>query len=237
MNHVSRLAAAAAVILAFAGSALAGPVSNFETALRGAYADYRAALFQTNVNKPEAATDALAAFRQKWSALIAANPEAPPQYADDPAYAATLAKVSAIADAATAEVASGKLPQAHDTLEAIRDEIGGLHVRNGIVGVSDRMNAYHVRMEAVLTADYGGFDAAGLRRLGEDAAVLAYLAADIAAHPPAEAIDPAWQSLLAGMVDSVTGLSTAAHGGDPAAAKAALGHIKAPYSKLFLKFG
>mgnify|MGYP001036458610 CR=1 FL=1 len=63
------------------------------------------------------------------------------------------------------------------------------------------------------------------------------LAADIAAHPPAESGDPAWQSLLASMVDSVTALSTAAHGGDPAAAKAALGHIKAPYSKLFLKFG
>jgi hypothetical protein len=237
MTHVSRLSAAAAVILAFAGSALAGPVSDFETALRSAYADYRAALFQTNVDKPEAASDTLGAFRHKWSALVAANPEPPPQYADDPAYAATLAKVSTIADTAAAEIASGKLTQAHDTLEAIRDEIGGLHVRNGIVGISDRMNAYHARMEAVLTADYGAFDAAGLRRLGEDAAVLAYLAADIAAHPPAEATDPAWHSLLAGMIDSVTALSSAAHGGDPAAAKAALGHLKAPYSKLYLKFG
>ena len=45
----------AALTLAFIGSAGAGPVAEFETALRGAYADYRAALFQTNAGQPQAA--------------------------------------------------------------------------------------------------------------------------------------------------------------------------------------
>ena len=205
--------------------------------MRGAYADYRGALFQTNANKPEAAVQAVAAFQQKWSALSAANTAAPPHYADDPAYAATLAKVAAITDTAAQEVAAGDLPKAHETLEAIRFEIGGLHERNGIVGFSDRMNAYHAKMEDVLGKDYGGFDAAGLGTLGEDAAVLAYLAADISAHPPVEASDAAYKPLLDGMVDSVTKLSQAARAGDAAAAKAALGNLKVPYSKLFLKFG
>ena len=237
MTPFARLAAAAALTLAFVSGASAGPVADFETAMRGAYADYRVALFQTNTNKPEAASQAIAAFQQKWSALSAANSAAPPHYADDPAYAATLAKVATITDRAAAEVAAGKLPEAHATLEAIRFEIGGLHERNGIVGFSDRMNAYHAKMEDVFAKDYSGFDAAGLATLGEDTAVLAYLAADISAHPPAEAADPAYGKLLDSMTDSVTALTNAARAGDAAAAKAALGNLKVPYSKLFLKFG
>lgn len=237
MSPLSRLAAAAALVLAFVGSASAGPVAEFETALRAAYADYRAALFQTNAGQPQAAVKAVDAFRRKWTALVAANPAAPPQYADDPAYAATLAKVAATADIAAGEVAAGELPKAHETLEAIRFQIGGLHERNGIVGFSDRMNAYHAKMEEVLGKDYGGFDAAGLGALREDAAVLTWLAADISAHPPAEASDPAYGKLLDSLVDSVTRLSAAARSGDVAAAKSALGSLKAPYSKLFLKFG
>ena len=99
------------------------------------------------------------------------------------------------------------------------------------------MNAYHAKMEDVLGKDYSGFDAAGLGALSEDAAVLAWLAADIKAHPPAEAADPAYGKLLDGMTDSVTALANAARSGDAAAAKSALGNLKAPYSKLFLKFG
>ncbi len=237
MNPFTRLASAAALTVVLIGSANAGPVADFETAMRGAYADYRAALFTTNAGKPEAAVKAVAAFQQKWSALAAANAAAPPQYADDPAYAETLAKVASITGKAAVEVAAGKLTEAHETLEAIRFQIGGLHERNGIVGFSDRMNAYHAKMEEVLGKDYSGFDAAGLGALREDAAVLAYLAAGIKAHPPAEASDPAFGKLLDGMTDSVTRLANAARSGDPAATKSALGGLKVPYSKLFLKFG
>ncbi len=238
MTPLSRLAgAAAALTLVFIGSAYAGPVADFETAMRSAYADYRGALFQTNAGKPDAAVQAVAAFKEKWAALGAANSSAPPQYADDPDYAATLAKVASITDKAAAEVAAGKLPEAHETLEAIRFEVGGLHERNGIIGFSDRMNAYHAKMEELLGKDYSGFDAAGLGSLREDAAVLAYLAADIKTHPPVEATDPAYGKLLDGMTDSVTALETAARNGDAAAAKAALDNLKVPYSKLFLKFG
>ena len=237
MKPFSQLIGAAALSLAFMGVANAGPVSDFEVAMRGAYGDYRAALFQTNAAKPEAAAQAVNAFKQKWAALAAANTIAPPQYADDPAYAETLAKVAAITDKAATEVAASELPKAHETLETIRFEVGGLHERNGIVGFSDRMNAYHAKMEDVLGKDYSGFDAAGLGALGEDAAVLAFLAADIKAHPPAEAADPAYGKLLDGMTDSVTALANAAHTGDATAAKTALGNLKVPYSKLFLKFG
>ncbi len=43
----------------------------------------------------------------------------------------------------------------------------------------DRIDAYHARMEQVLTCDCQGFDATGLATLREDAAVIA----GIIAHP------------------------------------------------------
>jgi len=225
------------VSLMLVGAATAGSVADFEKAMRGAYSDYRLALFQTNTGNRDAAAKAVESFRQKWTALIAANAEAPPQYADDPTFGSTLAEVATIADSAAAQVADGKLAEAHGTLEAIRDQIGSLHERNGIIAFSDRMNAYHAKMEEILVGDYDGFSSAGLGDLREDAAVLVYLSNDIAAHPPAESADPAYEALLKGVSDSVATLLVGVRSSDAAAVKQAINGLKVPYSKFFLKFG
>ncbi|MCB1487507.1 MAG: hypothetical protein KDJ88_08620 [Bauldia sp.] len=230
------LAMSAAVT--FGSMAIAGPVQDFEKDMRAAYGDYRGALFFTNANKPEQAAKAVADFEQKWDALAADYAAAPPHYADDPAYKETLAKVSEIAKTAAGEVADGKLPAAHETLEAIRDQIGGLHMRNGVISFSDRMNAYHAEMEHVLGRDYGNLDAVGMAALVGDAAVLHYLAMQIADHPPADATDnPAFEAAMKPFMASVEALQTAVQSGDAAAAKKAIGGLKPPYSKLFLQFG
>ncbi|MEQ8696814.1 MAG: hypothetical protein RLT05_09690 [Bauldia litoralis] len=238
MKPLLRLLTVPAVFVGLAAVAHAGPVGDFEGNLRAAYADYRSALFFTNTSDPDKASSAIDGFQEKWSALANDNAGAPPQYADDPDYAATLAAVAGIADTAAGEVAAGKLGEAHETLEAIRDQIGHLHERNGIVTFSDRMNAYHAEMERVLGSDYGTFDAEALGRLREDAAILAYLADDIVAHPPAGApADPAFVAALKPFEASVMALRQAARSGDAAAARKAVGGLKGPYSKLFLKFG
>ena len=238
MNAFSRLAGAAALTFVLVGSANAGPVADFETAMRGAYADYRAALFQTNANKPEAAAQAVDAFQQKWAALAAANAAAPPQYADDPAYAATLAKVAAIADTRRGRGRRRQAAEAHETLEAIRFEIGGLHERNGIVGFSDRMNAYHAKMEDVLGQ--------GLQRLrrGGPRRARARTPRCLPTSPPTsrrtrrwKPTDPAYATLLDGMTDSVASSPGRGPQRRPGRGQGALGGLKVPYSKLFLKFG
>jgi len=215
----------------------AGPVADFEASLRQAYGEYRVALFATNSGDAEKSKAAIKGFEAKWTELAEANMTPPPQYADDPAYKATLEKVGEILGEAGAQAGEGQLTEAHETLEAIRDQIGSLHERNGIVGFSDRMNAYHARMEEILARDYGGFDEAGMGMLREDAAVLSYLAEQIADHPPAEASDPAYGPLLAAMRDSATALEEAARDGNSDDAAKAVSGLKVPYSKLFLKFG
>lgn len=216
---------------------IAGPVLDSETQLRAAYADYRAALFQSSAGNGEATTGALDSLDEKWEALAqqwAASP--PPQYADDGKLAETLTRVDQMIEAAKEEAANGDLAKVHEALEAIRGEVGDLHGRNGIIGFSDRMNAYHAEMEKVLEAAAEGkvSDPALMR---DAAAVLVYLAADVAAHPAPEAADPAYAPLVDAMTKSAQALHDAVAAGDAAAMKSAISALKPAYAKLFVKFG
>jgi hypothetical protein len=216
--------------------ALAGPVQDGEAQLRATYADYRIALFQSSAGNAEATTKALQTLGENWGALTqkwTSGP--PPQYADDAQLPETLEQVRTVISNATEAAGQGDLPKAHTTLEAIRSEIGDLHGRNGLIGFSDRMNAYHAEMEKVL--DSASDDAAGSADMPGAAAVLAFLAAEIAAHPAPEANDPAYAPLVDALLGSVNALQSAAESGDAAAVKAAIAGLKPAYSKLFVKFG
>lgn len=229
---------AAALVVTPVVPALAGPVAEFETALRTAYADYRAALFHSNTKNAEGTTKAIVAFEEKWTALSTKYASPPPQYADDPQWTETLAKVKFILDHAEAVATKGDLAEAHEVLEEIRDVIEDLHLRNGIIGFSERMNAFHHEMEHVLTKKYDGFSAAGLGELREDIAVLSYLAGELKKFPPVDAANtPDFAGGLQALIDSVDAVRAAARAGDAEKTKAALAKVKPAYAKLFLKFG
>jgi len=228
--------AATAALIWFPVLGQAGPYTDFEADLRDAYGDYRTALFQSNAGNVGATTKALTSLSEEWASLESrwgANP--PPQYENDPAFSDTLKAINALVAAARSNAGKGDLTTTHEELEGIRERVGDLHLRNGLYTFSDRMNAYHAEMEKALAA---GVPVDGdLTPLVEEAAVLRYLAEDIDAHPAPEASDPAYASLVDGLVKSVAAVQSAAGSGDPAAAKAAMGNLKAPYAKLFAKFG
>ena len=228
--------AALAAVLGTAAPSLAGPVAEFETALRVAYADYRTALFHSNTKNAEGTARAIAAFETKWSALSIKYASPPPQYVDDPKWSETLAKVKFILDHAEV-VAAKDLLEAHEMLEQIRDVIGDLHARNGMVGFSDRMNAFHTAMEHMLQDKFDGFSGAGFGALREQAAVLAYLANELDRFPPPEAGEADYAPTLKALQQAVADIQAAARTNNVAAAKAALAKIKPAYAKLFLNFG
>jgi hypothetical protein len=237
MKTLKLLTSGAILASLFSAGAFAGEVSDFEHKMRDSYSFYRSALFYTNAAKPDDAARAMVSFRQTFAPLLATKASPPAHYADDAQYAATLASVDAIAGKATEEIAAGKLTEAHETLEAIRDQIGHLHERNGIIGFSDRMNAYHAEMEAVLGMAPKATPQ-DLPTISARIAVLSYLAGELTRLPPAEAAsDPAFKALAGDVRQSLDKVSAALATADLAAVKAALGGLKAPYSKLFLKFG
>lgn len=83
----------------------------------------------------------------------ATNP--PPQYEDDGGFANTLKAVETLTAEAQGKVngckvEGGNLAKAHEALEGVRAQFGALHLRNGLHGFSDRMNACQARMVEVL---------------------------------------------------------------------------------------
>lgn len=239
MRRIATLVLALALALVFAtGPALAGPIAEFDAELAAAYADYRAALFQTNRKDKAATLAALGSFRARWDALKSRWADrAPPHFSEDGRWPVTLDAIGAVAATAAGQAEAGELPKAHDTLEQIREQVADLHRRNGVVRFSDRMNAYHEMMERAL----GHADpttAEGRRVVGEHAAVLAYLTDMLArGAPEAYRANPEFQTLLIGLGASVEALRGAVASDDAAAVRRALDGLKPPYSKFFLKFG
>jgi hypothetical protein len=228
----------AAALLLAAVPAMAGAIADFDNALNAAYADYRQALYLTNQKNADGTMKAITAFETKWAALNAAHAKAPPpQYVDDAKFAGVLAEVAEINQRAKRLAAEGKLAESHEVLEAIRDEIGNLRLRNGLMTFSDRTNAYHAQMETMVAKAYEGFSAAGLADLREDVAVLSYMADDMKRHPSPQAASPEFGTLLQSLLESVAAVQTAARSGDGVAAKAALPRLKPTFSRLFAKFG
>lgn len=237
-----RIFSAAIIALSFLGiatasGAMAGTYADFERALTAAYAPYRAALMQTN-QKDKAGTErSLAAFEAAWTKLMESYRAAPPpQYADDPHWQQTAAAIDQIISSAKSETAKGDLAKAHDVLEAVRDRLGELRARNGVITFSDRVDAYHERMEHILMAKYAG--AEGSATLREDAAVLVHLSGLVERYVPAGLKDNAeFRESIAAMMASANALLNAARIGDAAAIEKALKGLKPAYARLFVKFG
>ncbi|MGL4636130.1 MAG: hypothetical protein ACRCWF_09125 [Beijerinckiaceae bacterium] len=224
---------ATAALLIISSPVLAGPFRDAESEIAAAYADYRTALFQTNQNNRAATEAALSSFRTKWSAMaLKWKSTPPPQYADDVAFESTIETVTKLADEATALASSGNLSKSHDVLEGIRDALGTLRARNGIVSISDRMNAYHAHMEHVLEHKYDT-----LAELSDDVAILSYLAAEIGANRPQNVDSSSFDQALRAVTTSIATLKAAVRSGDPAAADGARRGLKGPYSRMFIRFG
>lgn len=234
---------ATALALALALALLATPAWAADAvtdALQAAYVPYRAALFKTNAKAQADSEQAVADARAQFRALGERYADKPPApYDRDPEFAATLKKVDQVLAQADAQIKAGNLAQGHETLEDVRDLLGELRRRNGVVVFSDHMNAYHQEMEHV----FGGGAATlakpgGMLSLAGQAAVLDYLAKRLKSEAPAAlARDAEFTSLVGAVQASVNVLRAAIERQDEAAVREAIAKIKSPYSRLFIKFG
>lgn len=209
-------------------------------AVQAAYAPYRVALFSTNGKSQPDAKAAISQAQQAWKGVVDSYGKQPPApYDRDTEFAASLAQVKAVYDKAAAEIEAGKLPEAHETLEKARDVLAELRKRNGVVVFSDLMNAYHAEMELLLDAGPKLLGASqGVVQLTAQAGVMDYLVRQLRSKAPASLLQSAeFNTLLQAVESSVAAFKAAAMAQDPAALKDAMGKVKAPYSKLFLKFG
>lgn len=231
MKSLSRWTLAAAV-------ACASPVwaaDAFTDAVQATYPAYRSVLFKTNSATQEECRQALAQAQSAWQQVagrFAAG--APTPYDRDTQTSATLREVAAVYAQAGAEIERNQLKEAHETLEKVRDLLAAMRQRNQVVVFSDHMNAYHEQMEHVLTAGPGLLGGSGtsgsLTALALEGRLSSQADAGLRANPE-------FNTLLKAVQQSVADLRAAVLAQDAAAAKAALGKVKGPYSRLFLRFG
>lgn len=209
-------------------------------AMRSAYVPYRAALFRTNSKAQVESEQAIAQAQQAWTAIsdrFGARPPAP--YDRDPKFAESLAEVAAVYERAAQQIRDKGLAQAHETLEQARDLMADLRRRNDVVVYSDHMNAYHAEMETVLGKGAQTLASPqGALLMMERVGTLGYLARRLRTEAPATLLrDAEFAPLLEGVEASVAALRSAVLRQDAEAARAAIGKLKGPYSRLFLKFG
>lgn len=232
---------ASLVVFTLAMAPLPGRAADAVTdAMQAAYAPYRVALFRTNSKAQAESEQAIAAARGQWRALTerhGAKPGAP--YDRDTAFAATLKQVDEVYARAEAQIGARQLPEAHETLEKARDLLSDLRRRNNVVVFSDHMNAYHEQMEHVLLDGVKGLaQPGGLLEVSALAGTLDYLARRLRSEAPATlAQDGEFKSLTDAVLASVSALRAAVARQDEAAVREAIGKLKGPYSRLFLKFG
>ena len=234
---MNKLFIASALVLALSGAYAADP---FTDAAEKAYAPYRAALFKTNSNSQAEAQEAIDKAQASWQAIVARfSGKAPAPYDRDAGFAKSLTDVAQVYDVAAAQIGKGELKTAHETLEQARDILADLRHRNQVVVLSDHMNAYHSVMEELLEQGEKTLAAPdGRQKLIEELGTLAYLAGKLSTEASKDlAGNPEFVALNKALQQSVADLRAALYRGDDAAVKAALGKLKAPYSKLFLKFG
>jgi hypothetical protein len=233
------LRAISAVICAFA-VASAHAADPFTDAMQEAYAPYRVALFQTNSKLQPESQRAVQQAQQAWSGVMAkfsANPPAP--YDRDTSFVKSLDQVARVYSLAAEQVAENQLNTAHETLEAARDIMAELRRRNQIVVFSDHMNAYHAEMERVLIDGPKVLPQPnGVQQLTEMLGVLDYLARRLSKEASTVSTkDEELAGLVKAVDQSIIDLRAALLTRDSARISAAIGKIKQPYSKLFLKFG
>ena len=229
------LAAVAIAVSALAQPALAA--DHFTDVLQDVYGSYRTALFQTNQPSAEEAVRAVAQARTTWDMrVLPAAMRVGPPYDRDAQLPDSLSRISGLYARAESEARKPDLAAAHETLEAIRDELAAIRQRNQVVVFSDHMNAYHSEMERMIELAANERTAPSL--LIEEAGVLVYLARQLQERAPANLrAEAEFQRLLTAVQQSVGLVHQAAMAGDMGRLRHQATQLKGPYSRLFVKYG
>lgn len=208
----------------------------FSLDVEEAYSAYRKALFQTNKNNAEESSKANSMFQKQWEQILESYGSQPPEiFSSDAQWNATLMNIKGIAAKSGTQIKEGELEEAHETLEAIRDELSNLRQRNSVIVFSDHINNYHEVMEGLLTKKFTSDEIDPVRG---QLAVLQYLAGVIKENAPQKYLDnKKYQQLQQGLFASLEALRQAIEGKDPETIARSIKMLKPAYAKLFVNFG
>lgn len=234
-----------AICFILATASLSGAADNpfvqFNSDVEKAYAAYRKALFQTNKKDAQKSGKENQAFIQQWQQIKEIYGNKPPEvFSTDPQWESTLTNIGNIAEKSAGQIKEGHVAEAHETLEAIRDELTDLRKRNSVIVFSDHINNYHAAMEALLVGGYSPdkIDENAVAEIQAQLAVLNYLAKAIKENAPSRYKEnQKYQQLEKGLLMSLDELQQAIDSKTPANISKGINMLKPAYAKLFVNFG
>lgn len=234
-----------ALCLIFALTSMAGAAGNpfleFNTDVDKAYTNYRKALFQTNKKAAEKSEKAAKSFINQWKNIQQTYTQTPPEvFSSDPKWDSTLLTIEEIALKGLEQIKAGHLAEAHETLEAIRDELTDLRRRNSVIVFSDHINNYHEIMEGLILGGYtpDKINKQTITVIQGQAVLLSYLAEKIKENSPTKyQQNEQYQKLEKGLFDSLAALNKALKNNNPEAISKSIRMLKPAYAKLFVNFG
>ncbi len=237
------LAALAALVLSgLAGTSRASELSDFNDASADAYRHYRAAVSYLRTGNTALAAIELEAATGKWQGVtgrFAANP--PDAFADDAAWTVTLNGVGQRLQQALTSTDAGDLKMARETLAPVRDELGALRRRNGVVVFSDRVDEVTAAMDRLwrFRRERPDFvSAETLRELTSGTAILGHLLRRCREEAPAALRgDPDFLRFLDSAVEGVERLWQAVEGRDEQLLINTLRELRSFERLFFLRFG
>ena len=217
------------------------PYRQFNADVEQAYSAYRKALFQTNKKDIDKSNQANKSFMSQWKQIRQKYGNTPPEvFASDVKWASTLSTIDEIAVKSADQIQAGQLAEAHETLEAIRDELSDLRRRNSIIVFSDHINNYHEVMEGLLVKGYTPekIKTEGIDEINGKLAVLQYLAEAIHNNAPEKLKQNLqYQELESNLINSLNSLQKAIDSKNSATISKSLKMLKPAYAKLFVNFG
>jgi len=207
-----------------------------------AYAPYRGAMAYFHTGNDGLAALALDAMAVRWTALCDRFQAQPPEaFATDPAWHASLDKITGRIAAARVKLEAGDADGAEAVLVPVRADLSALRRRNGIVTHSDRIDDFSTAMTAIWVhrrTPPDMADAQTVAALAEQARVLRRALEAAAAGPPAgTAADPQFQRLIAGSFDSIATIDRAIETLDQALLISALRELRSSERLLWVNFG
>ncbi len=236
------LALALFAALLWPGEARADATAEFLEASAEAYAPYRGAMSYLKTGNAGLAALALDAMAARWEGLNHRFRNQPPAaFAQDPAWRASLDKITGRIETARAKIEAGDAAGAAATLAPIRAALGDLRRRNGIVTFSDRIDTFSAAMDILWVYRRNPPDMAdpqALAALAEQARALRQALEDVASGPPTKiASDPQFQRLIEGAFGSIETIDRAIETRNPALLIGALREIRSSERLLWMNFG
>lgn len=234
-----------ALCLTLGIASLSGAADNlflqFNADVDSAYANYRKALFHTNKKNKEKSGKANESFIHQWKEIKQTYGQTPPEvFSSDLKWNSTLSKIEEIAQNSSKQIEEGHLAEAHETLEAIRDELTDLRKRNSVIVFSDHVNNYHEVMEGLLVEGYtpDKINEQAIVTIQGQLVLLDYLVQAIKENSPSTyRQNKQYQQLERGLFESLDALNEAIKSKNPEAISTCIKMLKPAYAKLFVNFG